>query len=388
MRTAQALRRGGGRSAITVIGEEPHHPYDRPPLSKQMLGLGDGVAAVPLVTPGELDELEVDLRTGIRAEALDAQRRVVHTSDGAEVPYEKLVIATGAIPRALTFPVPRGVHTLRTLDDASILREALHRRPRVVVIGAGFIGAEFASAARAAGCGVVIVEAQPVPMAHLLGPVVGDALAGLHRSRGVELHTGASVTQIRADDAGAVSSVLLSDGRSLPADLVVVGIGAQPATEWLVGSGVPLRDGVVCDDRLRVLGVPHVHAAGDIARWPHPLYEGTQRIEHWTNAQEHAAVVAADLLGTPVPAPQIPYVWSDQYGQRIQIAGRPAAGELARLEGDVQAGLVALYADSAGVAVGAVVVDDPRGFMRIRRALLARSQASAIEVPARAAGPA
>jgi NADPH-dependent 2,4-dienoyl-CoA reductase/sulfur reductase-like enzyme len=159
----------------------------------------------------------------------------------------------------------------------------------------------------------------------------------------------------------------------LPADLVVVGIGARPATDWLAGSGLPVTDGVDCDTRLRVVGFPEIHAAGDVARWPHPLYDVPMRIEHWTNANEHAAVVAADLTGGPAPRAQLPYVWSDQYGHRIQIVGRPGLGRLARRARDAHDHLIALYADDNGVVVGAVVVDDPRAFMKIRKAILARS---------------
>lgn len=387
IRTAQAIRRSGSSAAITLIGEELHHPYDKPPLSKQMIGTDETYGAVPLLTVEELAALDVDLRLGVRAVALDPGRRIVTTTTtdgggGGSVSYTELVIATGVTPRTLPFAVPRGVHTIRTADDAMALREALRGGPRVVVVGAGFIGAEFASAAGDFGCAVAVVEMQKVPMSHILGSEIGDALADLHRASGVDLHTGVSVHHLESDDSGAVTGVGLDDGRVLPADLVVVGIGARAATDWLAGSGLPVEDGVDCDERLRVVGHPHIHAAGDVARWPHPLYGVPLRIEHWTNANEHAAIVAADLLGKPVPAAQLPYVWSDQYGHRIQIAGRPGLGTLARRQGDVHTGLVALYADAEGVAVGAVVVDDPRGFMKIRKSIVKRSPVDDIDVPA------
>jgi 3-phenylpropionate/trans-cinnamate dioxygenase ferredoxin reductase subunit len=386
IRTAQGLRMNGCADAITLLGEELHHPYDKPPLSKQMIGTDGEYAAVPLLTVDELAALDVDLRLGVRVTALDPREHVLTTADGAAVPYTELVIATGVTPRTLPFPTVGGVHTVRTADDAIALRESLSRRPRVVVIGAGFIGAEFASAARGFGCPVAVVEMQDVPMAHILGPEIGDALAELHRAAGVEVLSGATVDHFESDDAGAVTGVALADGRVVPADLVVVGIGARPATDWLIGSGLPIEDGVECDERLRVVGFPDIHAAGDVARWPHAFYGVPLRIEHWTNANEHAAIVAADLLGKPPPSAQLPYVWSDQYGHRIQIAGRPGLGTLAVRQGDAQDHLVAVYADADGTAVGAVVLDDPRAFMKIRKSIVKRQPAAAIELPTRASG--
>jgi NADPH-dependent 2,4-dienoyl-CoA reductase/sulfur reductase-like enzyme len=219
------------------------------------------------------------------------------------------------------------------------------------------------------------VEAQPTPLSHVLGDAVGAELAGLHRLYGAELHTAVRVDHVACDGRGEVRAVVLADGRELPADLVVVGIGAVPATAWLEGSGLPVDDGVVCDERLRVVGHDGIHAAGDVARWPHPWY-GPVRIEHWTNAQEHASVVAADICGLTQPAPTAPYVWSDQYGRRIQIVGRPSSAESVTVDGSVLAGrMVALYAGADGVLVGAVVVDDPRLLLQCRRALTRGRQA-------------
>ena len=333
IRTAQALRMQGSTEQITLLGEELHHPYDKPPLSKEMLAGGQtppGADTVPgpvaLVTEDELAALDVDLQLGVRATRLDPAARVIETEQSGTFGYDQLVIATGVVPRALPGPIPAGVHTIRTADDALALRTALARSPDVVVIGAGFIGAEFASAARAYGCSVTVVEQQPIPMAHILGPEVGGRLAGLHRANGVALRTGVTVSHIEGDQR--VSAVVLGTGEVLPADLVVVGIGARPATDWLASSGLPITDGIDCDQNLRVIGFPDVHAAGDVARWPHPHYGFALRVEHWTNANEHGALVAADLLGRPAPASQVPYVWSDQYGHRIQMAGLPNLGRL------------------------------------------------------------
>jgi NADPH-dependent 2,4-dienoyl-CoA reductase/sulfur reductase-like enzyme len=374
LRTAQALRMAGYHGDIVLIGEEPHQPYDKPPLSKE--SLLDG-SPVPLLSEEQLAELRVELRLGVRATALDPKARAVSTSDGRSVSYSTLVIATGVKPRTLTSePAVAGVHVIRTADDAQQLSHAMKRHPHVIVIGAGFIGAEFAWAARKAGCTVTVVEVQPVPMAHLLGPEVGAALAALHAEYGTHLMTGTAVDHLEADADGHVSGVVLRDGRRLEAQLVVVGIGTRPATEWLESSGLPVADGVECDADLRVVGYEDIYAAGDVAAWPHPLYGRRMRIEHWTNANEHAATVAAGIVGKPAPAPHPPYVWSDQYGHRIQIIGLPASGSLFATFGTVDEHLLAVYAGVDGAVVGGVVVDDPRTMMAIRKAIVRRVPAA------------
>lgn len=373
LRTVQALRMKGYEGRITLLGEEPHSPYDKPPLSKEML-LPDGDGApVPLLTTEQLADLHVDLRLGVRATALDVPTRIVTTDSGETITFDTLVIATGADARRLPDTDHlSGVHTLRTVEDAAALRGALGTAQDVVVVGAGFIGAEFASAARAHGATVTIVEAQDVPLSHVLGAEVGAALAAVHAEHGNTLLTGVGVSYLEGDDA--VSAVVLADGRRLPADLVVVGIGAVPATGWLASSGLPVSDGVECQADLRVVGTEGVYAAGDVARWPHAHYGFDVRIEHWTNANEHADVVAAAITGQPAPRVQVPYVWSDQYGHRIQIIGRPSLGTLAHLSGTVAGGdLVAAYTGAASELVGAVVVDDPRALMKCRKAVTTRA---------------
>lgn len=381
MRTAQALRREGYVGGITVVGEESHQPYDKPPLSKEMLAPDGDVAPVPLLSGDELATLDVSLRLGTRAVALDPFRRVVVTDAGDEVAYTELVIATGVKP--VTLPGAEslgGVYTIRTADDGLALRDELAHASQVVVIGAGFIGAEFASAARAHGVEVSVVEAQDTPMAHILGPEVGGMLARLHELHGVAVHSGVRFSRFEGA-AGRVTGVALSDGRELPADLVVVGIGARPATQWLESSGLPIQNGVECDANLRVLGRPGIFAAGDVARWHHPLYGTGVRIEHWTNANEHAAIVAASILGKPAPPVQVPYVWSDQYGRRIQITGRPALGEVKAVGGGIdQHSLTAVYADHEGTVVGAIVVDDPKALMKCRRSIAKRLNIREIDI--------
>ncbi len=371
IRTAQALRMQGYNDAITVVGEEVHQPYDKPPLSKEML-LPDGPnQPVPLLSSAELEALDVQMHLGTRAVALDVNERVVTTHDGTTFPFDDLVIATGVTPRTLPgADTLTGIHTLRNAEDAVALRVGLATAQDVVVIGAGFIGAEFASAARAYGTRVTIIETQQVPLTHVLGAEVGAELARLHEVNGVTVHTGVQFSHFVGDSH--VSGVALEDGRVLPADLVVVGIGATPATEWLASSGLPITNGLECDASLHVRGTDRIFAAGDIARWAHGFYGSDLRIEHWTNANEHAGIIAADVMGTSVPHAQVPYVWSDQYGHRIQIVGRPGDGAVAISHGTVECGLVAVYADEAGIVTGALVVDDPRMLMKCRKAVTKR----------------
>ncbi|MEV8539641.1 FAD-dependent oxidoreductase [Streptomyces sp. NPDC051572] len=382
VRTLQALRREGFDGAITMIGEERHRPYDKPPLSKQLLEPGAD-RPVPLVTAQQLQELDVDLRLNTRATALDPHRRLVTTATGEHLGFTHLVIATGVTPRTLPgIEAPAGVYTIRSADDAEALRTELGHARRVVVVGAGFIGAEFASAAAARGADVVVVETQTTPMAHLLGVEVGAQLARLHAANGVTLHSGVRVTGLLGTPR--VTGVALADGRVLPADLVVVGIGTVPATDWLRSSGLPVPNGVACDERLRVPGTQGIYAAGDVAFRRHPRYGVPLRIEHWTNANEHGEIVAADVVGGTPPRQQLPYIWSDQYGRRIQIVGRPGTGEVAAVHGAIdEEWFVAVYADRAGVAVGALVVDDPRMLMKCRRAIDAGLDVSGLDLDVR-----
>ena len=378
IRTAQALRMMGYADAITLLGEEPHLPYDKPPLSKEMLD-EDG-APVPLLTEVELAGLGLDLRLGTRAAGLDTARRQVRTEAGEVLDYGDLVIATGVKPRVL--PNSRqleGVHTLRTHDDAVAVRRAMGLTRHLVVIGGGFIGSEVAAAARRRGLTVEIVEPQQIPMAHLFGPEVAVELAQLHELNDVVVHAGVGVADLLGSHH--VTAVRLTDGRALDTDLVVVGIGAVPATDWLEGSGLPVEDGVLCDEGLRVVGAQHVFAAGDVARWPCSFADSPVRIEHWTNANEHGALVAASILGEEAPRAQPPYVWSDQYGHRIQIVGTPRVGRPAVVAGSVADGtLVALFADDEHRTVGAVVLDDARTFMRARRAVGARTPVGQVDL--------
>ncbi|WP_028654442.1 NAD(P)/FAD-dependent oxidoreductase [Nocardioides sp. J54] len=383
VRSVQALRRAGYDGELVLVSDEAHLPYDRPPLSKDLLAPESDGSPVPLLTAEDVERLDLDVRLGTRAVGLEPANRTLHVVDDegpSAIVYDGLVVATGVQPRRLpgTDHID-GVHVIRTLEDARAVRDRLGEGRRAVVVGAGFIGAEFASVARARGVEVTLVEAQEVPLAHVLGREVAAEVASVHEAQGARLMAGRSVAEV-VTDQGQVRAVRLDDGTELPADLVVVGIGATPATDWLVGSGLPVDDGVECDVDLQVVGHPGIYAVGDVARWPHPAYGRPLRIEHWTNAGDQAEVVAAHVVGRDRPNVPLPYVWSDQYGHRIQIVGRPADGVAVAVHGSVAGGdLAALYAGPDGRLVGAVVVDDPRLLMRLRKAATAGTPAGEVE---------
>lgn len=367
LRAAEALRREGYANALTLVGDEPHFPpYDRPPLSKEvLLGRWPPERARLRVR----DELNAEIRQGCRAVGCDADGGAVLLEGGERLEFDGLVIATGA--RARPAPFIReglsGVHVLRTLGDCLSLRQALRPHGSVTVIGAGWIGTEVAAACRQADVEVTVIEALDAPVARALGPAVGGWLAELHRDRGVRLELGAGVAGVVAD-RGAVRAVTLSDGAEIPTDALVVAIGAAPEVGWLAGSGLQLDDGVVCDASCRALGHENIVAAGDVARWFHPLFGRTLRLEHWTNAVEQAGAAAASLLasdGAAAAYAPVPYIWSDQYDTKLQFVG--IAGDYAgAAEGQLgDEKFVALFAEGERL-VGALCVNAP-GRLRVYR---------------------
>ncbi|MEY9849074.1 3-phenylpropionate/trans-cinnamate dioxygenase ferredoxin reductase subunit [Streptacidiphilus sp. BW17] len=369
------LRAQGYDGAVVVVGEERHLPYDRPPLSKEFLTGGCDADALALGDPDEYRELAVDWLLGERAVRLDPASRTVSLADGRELRTDAVVVATGARPRLLRGADGlHGVHTLRTLDDARALRADLTTGgPRVVVIGAGFIGAEVASAASGMSLDVTVVEAAEVPLHRALGPEMGRACAELHADHGVRLWCGVGVAGL--EGSGRVTGVRLADGRLLAADVVVAGVGVQPATEWLSGSGVQVEDGVLCDAGCAT-SIPSVVAVGDVARCPHAFVgAGVTRIEHWTNAMEQPRTAVRTLLsGASAPGPAAPpYFWSDQYGVRIQLAGHVRAGDVPEVvHGDpASRSFVAVYRRGGrdGHDVAVLAVDQPKLFTRLRRTL-------------------
>ncbi|MGW2832579.1 NAD(P)/FAD-dependent oxidoreductase [Streptomyces sp. NPDC001286] len=370
---ARSLRRQGYDGRLVVIGDETHRPYDRPPLSKEFLAGTLGEADLGLEAEGE--DLAAEWLLGTRATGLDRTSRALRLADGREVRADGVVIATGAAARTLPGSAGlAGVHTLRTLDDARALRDELARGGRLVVIGGGFVGAEVASTAYVLGLDVTVVEAAPTPLAGPLGETMGAVVSGLHADHGVRLLCGVGVKGLSGEER--VDAVLLEDGRSVPADIVVVGVGARPCVEWLEGSGVALDNGVKCgaDGRTSLAGVV---AVGDCANWYDPRAGAHRRVEHWTGARERPdAAVAALLAGGAVEpgVPRPPYFWSDQYGVKIQFAGHAAGADSVTVEAGAvdDRDVLAVYR-RAGEPVAVLGMNQPRLFTRWRKQLASMS---------------
>ncbi len=381
LRAAEEIRHEKHPGRVVVVGDELHVPYDRPPLSKQLLAGKWDVARIHHHAPDKLDTLGIEFRLGRRAVGVDVSARTVTFDDGSERGFGGLVLATGS--RARHLPGTEGidaVHTLRTLDDCLTIRERLGElgaRARVVVIGAGFIGSEVAATCAGLGARVTVVEALPTPLARVLGERIGEACGELHRSHGVDLRTGVGVAGVRAgppSEVGLPTAVVeLADGTELEGDVVVVGIGVLPQTAWLENSGLEIDDGVGCTDAL--FAAERVVAAGDVARWPLASTGGTVRVEHWTNAAEGGAAAARNLLagsGSAVPYEPVPFFWSDQYETKIQMLGLPAPDdEVTIVEGPSEEGkLVALYRRGDRLQA-AIAFSRPRQLMGYRALLAA-----------------
>lgn len=368
IRVAQGLRAAGYDRPIILVDHDTEAPYDKPPLSKHVLKTDD--AAPPQLVETGLAELGV-LRTGVAAVGLDPGQRLVTLANGERLDFENLVIATGSRPRTLPFASPDTVHYLRTFADARRLRDDLGRARRLVVIGGGFVGTEVASAARALGVEVTIVEAGSRLAARALPRAPAQHLAALHQAAGHEIIFNRHVTDVEA--AGRSRVVVLDDGRRLACDLVLVGIGAEPAISWLVGSGLKLDDGVVCSETLLASRDGPIYAVGDVARWWNPAYLRLMRLEHWSAAREQATIVAANIAsGRPIrSAAVVPYVWSDQLGVRFQQVGDDRLDDVVieqSTAGLASKGLLFRYLRS-GRIVGATGFDAQREIALIRREL-------------------
>ncbi|MET9388305.1 FAD-dependent oxidoreductase [Streptomyces sp. NPDC002928] len=372
-RTVQGLRALGHSGPITLIGAEDELPYDRPPLSKNLLSGAwseSSVDGIRLVTRAELDELGVELRLGSAAVGLDTAARRVRLADGTSVPYDALVIATGAAARPSPWRPPSGVYQLRTLDDSRAIAAQLALGEPVVVVGGGFIGTEIAAAAVGHGCPVTVVDPLPEPMTRLVGPEIAGSLVELHRRNGVRTRFGTGVVAIEGK-AGELT-VELDSGERLSAAAAVVGIGSVPSTDWLAGSGLKLDNGVVTDRFLRASGADDVYAIGDVARWPHPGRGADVRAEHWTNAGDQARYVATALTrGVEAGYEPTDYVWSDQYDWKVNACGRRDPAGSSTVIGDLRAGSRAavIHTDAQGVACGAVTVNWVRALNQARRLL-------------------
>ncbi|GAA5112281.1 NAD(P)/FAD-dependent oxidoreductase [Haloechinothrix salitolerans] len=364
LRAVESARRAGFTGAITLLGAEEHLPYDRPPLSKEFL-TGDGTPKHFRTEDALRTDLDVDLRLGTPATGLDVEQRVILAGNDA-VPYTAAVLATGATARTLPgLPALSGLHTLRTLDDAHTLRGVIRPGGKVVIVGAGFIGSELACSARRMGAEVTLVEAAPVPFTAAVGDEMAPAITALHTRNGTDLRCGVTVTGIDGDDR--VKAVRLGDGTTLPADVVVIGVGAAPATGWLAGSGLKVDDGVVCDETLAT-SAPGVYAAGDVARWFNPLFGETMRLEHWTSAAEQGALAARNAIdpSAATPCTLVPYFWSDLYDSRVQFVGVPTADEVRVVAGGVgEDTLLALYRRGDRL-IGALGVEQRRPVLRMR----------------------
>ena len=373
LRLVEELRRTGHDGDVALIGDEREHPYDRPPLSKEVLR-GELVSVPHLRPVDEYAELDVDLRLGRSAVAVDAQARRVALDDGSDLAYDALVLAPGGRPRLLSgapHDVP-GLHVLRTHDDALRLRAEVLEHRSLAVVGGGFVGCEVAASARMLGAQVDLVEMLPGLMARALGPRTAGHLTALHRERGVRLHLGSGVADVRAGDW--VEALVLDDGSVLPAPVVLVALGIVPRTAWLAGSGVALEpDGAVHCDRYGRTSAPGVWAVGDAAAWEDATGR-SRRVEHWMSAVEHAATVAANLRAAPgelTAHTGVPYFWTDQYDCALQALGEVAPETETEVH-EVGAGRVALHADGDRL-LGVVVVDHPRAVGRARKLLRAGS---------------
>ncbi|MDT0568453.1 FAD-dependent oxidoreductase [Streptomyces sp. DSM 3412] len=363
---AETLRREGYDGTLTLVGDEPLAPYDRPPLSKQILAAEWEPDRLVLRTSDALAALDLDLRLGVASTGLEPAARTVELADGSALPYDGLLIATGVRPRRLP---GEGAHVLRTPDDALTLRKRLTPGRRLVVVGAGFLGAEAAAVAWRLGCEVTLLEPAPVPLAHAVGMEVGTVLTNAHLERGVNLRCGVTVTEVTED------GVRLADGEVIEADEVLVAIGSLPNTEWLTGSGLTVGDGVVCDEYCKA--APNVYAAGDVARWYNPLFGTSMRIEHRTTAAEQGMAAARNLLRPEAGKPfaPVPYFWSDQYDMKMQAYGYLRGhDEVALVEGDLsERKFVAAYRTGDRVTGALAVGMPPKAIRPWRQAIATRA---------------
>lgn len=372
LRAGQELRRQGFEGEVTIVGDEEHLPYNRPPLSKQVLA-GE---MEPQECTLPRDDLDATWLLGRPAAGLDTGGRAVHLSDGQALPYDGLVIATGRRAREWpNLPNLAGFHRLRGLDDAIALREAIRSGPRVVIVGAGFIGCEVAATLHKCGLEEIsLVDVAPHPMP-TLGPELGRRASRLHAEHGVRLHLSTKVEAFEGSDR--VQAVRLGDGTRVPADLVLIALGSIPNTEWLRSSSVALHEGdVLCDTRCFARGHRDIVAAGDVATWPHPRAGTTPlRIEHWTNASDMARQATQNLL-SPDRATEyapVPTFWSDQYDAKIKAVGLWAkANQVTIVEDDAESGRLVAEGHCDDGIVGALVVNKNKSFIAYRRSLTSR----------------
>jgi 3-phenylpropionate/trans-cinnamate dioxygenase ferredoxin reductase component len=384
-RATIALREQGYDGALTLVGEEPHAPYERPPLSKAAI-VSEAPPQLPVIADArQLTDLGVDVVAGVAATRIGARARTLHLADGRALRYDKLVLATGARPRRLGLLGAERALMLRTFEDSAVLRQRFQRGARIAIIGGGFIGLELAASARALGCAVQVVEAAPRVLQRATPPEISTIIAERHQREGVEIFTGVGVASFSR--GGASEIVTLADGRRLEADTIVVGVGAAPETSLAAEAGLAVDNGVAVDGRLRTSD-PDIFAVGDCANFPHPLFGGRRmRLEAWRNAFDQGAFVARALLGAEAEYEAVPWFWSDQYDFCLQIAGLPDAG-VETVTRDLGGGALLLFhlaADGRLVGVsgigplGKIAKEVRVGEMLIARR--ARPEAAALAAP-------
>ncbi|WP_433365544.1 NAD(P)/FAD-dependent oxidoreductase [Streptosporangium sp. CA-115845] len=369
LQTAECLRAENWTGPIVVVDADDEPRFDRPPMSKQYLAGTVEDDRLLLRDRERLDGLGVEWVLGQAVTSVEPARRVVRIANGRELTYSELVIATGVSPVLPSVLAAPSAHVLRTKADADRLRAHLRPGGSLIIIGAGFIGLEVAATFRKVGARVEIVEALQTPLQRQVGPLVGGALQRIHQRAGVVFHLGREATAVREQDNGV--AVTLDDGTVLDADALLVAVGSTPGTAFLAGSGLTVDDGVVADAHLKV--APHVHAVGDVVRWPHPLVGRSVRVEHWTTAIEQAKYVAKRIAGTggDEPFAALPYFWSDQYDRKIQAHGFPSAdARVEVIDGDLDADRFAVMYLVDGRATAVVAVNHPRQVLAGRRRVL------------------
>jgi NADPH-dependent 2,4-dienoyl-CoA reductase/sulfur reductase-like enzyme len=372
LRAAETLRARGFDGELILIGDEPHRPYDRPPLSKQVLQGTVEPERTFFRSKDGYDALALDMRLGVRAASVDLRVKRVTLADGTWADYDRLIIATGARARTLSGIAPRaGLLVLRGLDDAIALRRELMNASRVAIVGGGFIGLEVAASCRARGLHVTMIEALPIPLSNILTAELGEMVAAMHRDHGVDLRTGLTVTDVVGESR--VTGVALSDGSLVDADVVVVGIGVIPNTEWLASAGLTLDNGIVCDGSGQA--APGVYAAGDVARVANQWHGDSPRIEHWTNAVEQGVHAAENALAGPAASTNfssVPYFWSDQYDRKIQFVGRAQwHDEMVIVDGSLADRRLTALFRRGDRAVACLAVNQPRALIKYRKLLAA-----------------
>lgn len=381
VKSAQALRNEGFEGELIIVETENiDRPYDKPPLSKGYLSNGQSIEAISLLDERSFHELDAQWRFGVAASGVDVQAKQLRLEDGSSIPYDTLIIATGARARRSPWGEGPSIHVLRTAKDAERLRKDMVPGNHLVIVGGGFIGAEAAATAKRAGLKVSIVDPLQTPMSRVLNAEVGELFLHKHESEGIDMYFNTGVDRVEntvADDKPM--DVVLSNGTVLNADAVLVGIGAQVNTEWLEDSDLMLDNGILCDATLQAKNTENIYVLGDVCRWEHG--SGSTRLEHWTNATEQALVVAHNVFNPRDDARRYEpkeYVWSDQFDWKIQVVGHTGTEDF-HVVGDTTAGRFAvIYSEDGDSATGAVVVNWPRALVRSRQAVMEGSSKTAL----------